>query len=399
MLAKQGRLVLIQSVISAKPVHHMLVMDAPVWLTEAVDKWLRAFLWAGKTEVNGGQCLVAWAQICKPKCFGGLGIKNLRLQGLALRSRWEWLKRTDSDRPWQGLPMIKDDRTKNIFRCFARITLGDGNSVLFWSDRWINGSSVGDVAPLVLQAVHTRQRNHRTVAQGLLQNRWILDISDNLQAEGRAQCVRLWVAVNNVQLLGDRPDEFSWLGSVTGQYSAKGTYELLCQGSIRSATAICIWNSGAPLKCKFFMWLALQYRVWTSDRRIRHGLQDDMVSCYTCLQEEDTLDHILMGCVVAREVWFRCSRQIGFQIQIPDGDTNLEAWWLAVRSNCLKKDRKKLDAFVTLVCWSLWKQRNARVFNNVALILSPQELTTCIVDEFRLWCEIGVGVSRQIVRD
>lgn len=74
----------------AKRFHHLLVADAPVWLTEEVEKWFRAFFWAGKNEMNAGQCLVAWDKICKPQRYGGLGIKNLLLQGLALRSRWEW---------------------------------------------------------------------------------------------------------------------------------------------------------------------------------------------------------------------------------------------------------------------------------------------------------------------
>jgi hypothetical protein len=295
--------------------------------------------------------------------------------------------------------MLKDDRTANIFRCLARIKVGDGKAVLFWTDRWINGSSVGEVAPLVLQAVHTRQRNHKTVAQGLLHNNWVKDLSRELRTEGYAQCVRLWIAVNNVQREEDVPDAFSWPCSDTGQYSAKGTYEMLCQGSVKSVTATCTWKSRAPLKCKFFIWLALQYRVWTSDRRVRHGLQDDMVPCYTCSQQEDTLDHILMGCVVAREVWFRCSRQLGVQFDIPDGTVNLETWWLKARRDWLRKDKKKFDAFVILVCWSLWKQRNAHVFNNVALLRTPQELATHIVDEFRLWSRIGVGGCSAIERE
>jgi hypothetical protein len=44
-----------------------------------------------KDRASGGQCLVAWKEICKPLEFGGLGVKNLRLQGLALRVRWDLL--------------------------------------------------------------------------------------------------------------------------------------------------------------------------------------------------------------------------------------------------------------------------------------------------------------------
>ncbi|KAM0866544.1 hypothetical protein ACQ4PT_042574 [Festuca glaucescens] len=105
LIQKQGRLVLIKSVITARPVHHMLVADAPDWLLEEVQRWMRAFLWAGKKQVSGGQCLVAWDRVCMPLCYGGLGIINLKLQGLALRARalrrvsgYGWLSTM-----WQGM--------------------------------------------------------------------------------------------------------------------------------------------------------------------------------------------------------------------------------------------------------------------------------------------------------
>jgi hypothetical protein len=60
-----------------------------------------------------------------------------------------------------------------------------------------------------------------------------------------------------------------------------------------------VWKSFAPAKCKIFAWLALRYRLWTSDRRARFGLQENPDPCFTCLQEEDRVDHILIQCPYA----------------------------------------------------------------------------------------------------
>jgi hypothetical protein len=84
LIAKPGRLTLVKSVMAARVVHQFIVAEAPAWLLEEINKSLRGFFWAGKERANGGQCLVAWNQICKPHVFGGLRVKNLRLQGLAL---------------------------------------------------------------------------------------------------------------------------------------------------------------------------------------------------------------------------------------------------------------------------------------------------------------------------
>ncbi|KAM0870271.1 hypothetical protein ACQ4PT_040114 [Festuca glaucescens] len=153
LIRREGRLVLINSVVAARAVHQMVVAEAPMWLLEDIDRWMRAFFWAGKDEVQGGQCLVAWRSICKPKEFGGLGVKDLRLQGLALRVRWMWLRRTDPERPWQGLPGLNDPLVAGVFQSLARFSVGDGRLTYFWRDRWISGYTAEELAPEVFAKV------------------------------------------------------------------------------------------------------------------------------------------------------------------------------------------------------------------------------------------------------
>jgi hypothetical protein len=57
------------------------------------------------------------------------------------------------------------------------------------------------------------------------------------------------------------------------------------QGRTISNIAKPIWSSHAPLKCKILSWLAGRHRLWTSDRRARHGLQDQAEPCFTCFAE------------------------------------------------------------------------------------------------------------------
>jgi hypothetical protein len=58
-----------------------------------------------------------------------------------------------------------------------------------------------------------------------------------------------------------------------------------------------------------------------------------MVPCYVCLQDEDTLDHILLNCVVARDIWFRVFSRVGVQLDVPDG-TLVEKGPLVAVGNC-----------------------------------------------------------------
>jgi len=73
-------------------------------------------------------------------------------------------------------------------------------------------------------------------------------------------------------------------------------------GSTLMLGAKLIWKTAAPLKVRFFFWLVVHERCWTADRRFRHGLQESNI-CVICDQAPETLDHLLCGCCLARQVW------------------------------------------------------------------------------------------------
>ncbi|KAM0834610.1 hypothetical protein ACQ4PT_063479 [Festuca glaucescens] len=227
MISRPGRLTLVKAVITARPVHHLLVLEVPCWVLEELEKNLRGFFWAGKEKAHGGQCLVAWQNCCKPYEFGGLNIKNMRLQGLALRVRWQWLSKTNPNRPWQGLPMFRDTEAMAVCGSLMHIKVGDGRRVLFWRDRWINGRTVEEIAPSLFQAVNTRTKNSRTVEQALLDDTWVADALSGQSTLGALEGARLWMEIRTVHRDTTEPDEFTWPSSIQGQYTAKDTYDRL----------------------------------------------------------------------------------------------------------------------------------------------------------------------------
>ena len=188
-----------------------------------------------------------------------------------------------------------------------------------------------------------------------------------------------------------------WGWDVTGKYSAKSAYKMMYEGGVRFQCASAVWRSWATMTCKLFIWLALQYRVWTSDRRQRHGLQDHSSACFLCDQEEDKVDHILLQCVYARQVWFLCFRELGVdEALIPTTDDTLGDWWVSARKRIDKRHRRGFDTICISVCWNLWKQRNGRVFRN-SNIANEWGTADLIHQELRLWASArGRGVQHGI---
>jgi len=72
---------------------------------------------------------------------------DLKLAGIALQSRWLWLQLTDRDRAWSALEICVDPDVEAFFRASVLAVLGDGSSILFWKDSWLEGKSIECIAP------------------------------------------------------------------------------------------------------------------------------------------------------------------------------------------------------------------------------------------------------------
>jgi hypothetical protein len=45
------------------------------------------------------------------------------------------------------------------------------------------------------------------------------------------------------------------------------------------------------------------------------------------------------------------------------------------------RTKRGFDSFIIGAAWALWKQRNTRVFNNIAKQMTPSQLTIQILDD------------------
>lgn len=61
--------------------------------------------------------------------MGGLGVSDLKLLGLAMRTKWPWLKKADPKRPWASLPLQVNKDMECILSLAVTTTIGDGKSV------------------------------------------------------------------------------------------------------------------------------------------------------------------------------------------------------------------------------------------------------------------------------
>jgi len=121
---------------------------------------------------------------------------------------------------------------------------------------------------------------------------------------------QIWDMVDGFILHPETPDQFRWKFSQDGSYTSKSAYAAFFEGSIKFGSWRRIWKTWAPPRCKFFIWPVFHNRVWTADRLARRNLPHPE-ACPLCDQEDESINHFLVGCLFARQVWAMVLQQLG----------------------------------------------------------------------------------------
>jgi hypothetical protein len=149
---------------------------------------------------------------------------------------------------------------------------------------------------------------------------WIADCWGALLVTVILEFMGLFQQVEEVTLQPDVPDTHIW------RYSTSSAYAALFQGVVCFEPAERIWKTWAPGKCKFLMWLVQHNRCWTTDTLARRSM-DHQDCCPLCDQQEETINHLLLSCVFARQFWGGLLRAAQLQELVPQAEASFEEWW------------------------------------------------------------------------
>jgi hypothetical protein len=265
------------------------------------------------------------------------------------------------------------EQIKALFSVAMQSEVGDGKNTMFWTDRWLHGQRIEDIAPRLFAAVPRRKIKSRSVHDALTDRIWVSDIQGALSVGVISEFLQLWDILLNFQLQEGVNDNHFWRLAASRKYSAKEAYECFFLGSIDFEPFQRIWKTWAPPKCRFFLLLAAHNKCWTADRLARHGMTHPD-KCPLCDQEEETIDHLLISCAFSRQFWFSFLGRVNLQGVSPQpGEVSFFGWW--ARSNAIIRGaaRKGLSSVIFLGAWVLWKHRNRCVFD-----AAPPSLTTVL---------------------
>ena len=75
------------------------------------------------------------------------------------------------------LPIAVTREVSAFFDASTFTVIGNGQTTAFWTDRWIQGKAVKDIAPALLEFVSRRDIKETTVAAAMESRSWIRQIT------------------------------------------------------------------------------------------------------------------------------------------------------------------------------------------------------------------------------
>ncbi|CAI9108429.1 OLC1v1008013C1 [Oldenlandia corymbosa var. corymbosa] len=164
-----GRLTLCRSVLAAVPIYTMQSTMLPKGTADQIDKLRRKFLW-GASGNEKKMSLINWDTVYQSKNRGGLGLRKLCDVNASFFLKHAWGLLSDEGGYWQQILRAKYEIQSSeilasidrpncsllwkhianawpIILAGIRWTVGNGETIRFWSDIWLNHNT-----PLALQS-------------------------------------------------------------------------------------------------------------------------------------------------------------------------------------------------------------------------------------------------------
>nr|BAE79385.1 unnamed protein product [Ipomoea batatas] len=370
-----GRRVLVQASLATVPTYTMQVMALPVSTCNEIDKTCRNFLWGHDTNTRKLHS-VNWAEICKPRNEGGLGLRMARDFNRAFLTKMAWQIFSNIDKLW--VKVLREKYVKNadflhlqsqsncswgwrsimkgkdVLAGAIKWNVGNGRKINFWNDWWVGDGPLASNTDCINQPHMTDIKVEDLITS---QRRWDTGALHNILPTNMIDMVRATpIAINSEQ-----EDFLSWPHSTTGMVTVSSAYSLIAGHDGDDRSHDWIWRATCTEKIKLFMWKIVKNGLMVNVERKRRGLAD-AASCPVCGEEDETLDHLFRRCLLAEACWDSAVPPLTFQTS---NHLHMHSWMKAACSSQQKDGYgTNWSLIFPYILWNLWKARNRLVFDN-----------------------------------
>ena len=207
-----------------------------------------------------------------------------------------------------------EDFSKNI-----RFEVGVGDRVKFWTDQWCGDSPL----KLTFPSMYGIASNKEASVVSFLERLGIEDrISWDVHFTRRLNDWEMGGVDDFLRTLGsnlpstENGDRMRWKLTKNGNFDVRSFYNKL-----RSPLPIIfpwkgVWKVKAPRRVSFIVWTIVWDRTFIGDNLRGRGM-DFVDWCIICRSNRETVDHLLLHCGKAYQLWSLVFRSFGFSCVLP----------------------------------------------------------------------------------
>jgi len=388
-----GRTVLLKSVLNSMPIYQSSMLLAPKAVIRKIEILLKKFIWEGGKGNEKKIHLVSWEKIQKPREEGGLHMKRLVTQNLALGAKllWQivsgkdsWSKKVLRKKYFRGPRKRCLDHTPTRrkgspiydlcikamepFQKNLHWIPGNGKSIKVWEDSILGDTPLGQCNELnnIKRWLQSKGVNTLWDLSEWERNNWtgwkIQDLPPNLEEEG--DVLRTFLQGKS-PIKNNIKDKRGW-GRKTGRYTTGEGYklmEVIPYAAPNPGVWKFLWTTPFVPKIDFFCWTTAHKSNLTVENLKKRGIEGPS-RCPLCKNDEETLDHILIRCPFSKEVWDQ-ALMMTQRLNLPENSQELFLNWMASSPFQLSKKSLLQAAWNWIpkaICWNIWIERNNRIF-------------------------------------
>ncbi|KAL5566025.1 hypothetical protein UlMin_029189 [Ulmus minor] len=380
VLSKAKRLVLIKSIALALPVYTMQSMKLPNSICSKLDAIIRNFWWSA-SKSNNPLCLKAWAEICQPKQWGGLGFRRMKDLNLSLLAKWGWkfvqgqsslccsilnaryllhtkflqASQSRGDSPFWKAVMA----TKEIIKSGSCYLVGNGESIDIWEDPWVPSFPGFRPPPKGEPRVGWMSVKDLILQSGLWDRSKLQELFD-------PHIVNL---ISTMHLpVRDKRDTMIWTPVSNGTFSAKSAYLSTNATRFKGVPGISkadwnkLWNCKTILPRHKVLWWQILTGCLPLRSRLASRFSISDITCPVCRSNIENSLHLFVFCDLARMVWFTSPWNLRMDsLELASPMHFLRFLW-DVESKDARMSaafpHRNIMLFASVLCDLLWKHRN-----------------------------------------
>jgi hypothetical protein len=183
-------------------------------------------------------------------------------------------------------------------------------------------------------------------------------------------------------------DSLVWNPSKKGLFEVRSFYEELIRKDGPPFPWKNIWRVKAPTRVAFFVWSAALGKILTHDN-LRKMNVIVIEWCCLCKKSGESIDHLLLHCDIARDLWSYILIVFGVQWVMSRTVLELLNSWGAAIGCGRAKEAWRLAPLCLL--WCIWRERNAWLFEDVKT--SMVELRKRLLNTLYIWIAFHHSLS------